>query len=81
MISTIKGGNISAINVYADVDNLNYTKSPMTNDAIYARVGYKNKDTLVQAMIKDPSKNWAYAILLAAGNGFSFNFNFSLPVG
>jgi hypothetical protein len=81
MLSTVAGGNIASINVYADVDNVTSAKSPMTNNAIYAKVGYSSKDALVQAMISDPSRGWAYAIMLAASKGIGFNFNYSLPFG
>jgi hypothetical protein len=76
-LGTVSGGSVSSINVYADVDNLIFASSPMTNDAIYAAVGYAGKDAIVQAMIKDASQNWASRLLLAAGSGFAFNFNYS----
>jgi hypothetical protein len=81
ILSTINGGSMASINVYADVDNLTSATSRLTNNEIYAKVGYSSKDALVQAMISDPSKNWAYAIMLAAGNGFGFNFNCTGPFG
>jgi hypothetical protein len=81
VLGTVDNGSISSINVYADVDNLTSATSPMTNDAIYAQAGYSSKDALVQAMIGDPSQTWAYKLLGAAGNGFAFNFNYSLPFG
>lgn len=76
--STADGGSLSSINVYADVDNVTSASSPITNDAIYAQVGFPGKDNLVQAMISDPSQSWAYRILLAAGQGCNFNFNYNL---
>ncbi len=81
VLSTVDSGSVSSINIYADVRNSTSASSPMTNDAIYAAVGYPGKDALVQAMISDPSQGWAYRILLAAGNGFSFNFNCTSPSG
>jgi hypothetical protein len=81
ILGTVDSGSISSINIYADVDNLTSATSPMTNDAIYAQAGYPSKDALVQAMIADPSQTWAYKLLAAAGNGFAFNFNYSLPFG
>jgi hypothetical protein len=77
-LSAVGGGSVSSINVYADVDNQIFASSPMTNDAIYAAVGFSGKDAIVQAMIKDATQNWAARLLLAAGAGFAFNFNYSL---
>lgn len=71
------GGSLSSIQISADVDNVVVTTSPMTNAQLYAAIGYASKHAMVDAMIADPSGNWAYGLLAAAAKGFKFNFNYT----
>lgn len=68
-------GSKSSIQVSADSDNAIYNTSPMTNENLYAAIGYSNKQAMINAMISKPTSSWAYKLLAAAAEGFAFDFN------
>jgi hypothetical protein len=69
------GGSISSIHI-VDLDNVSSRNSPMTTNQIYAKAGRTSKTALVEAMIGDPSRDWAYKLLAAASDGFHFSFDY-----
>lgn len=70
-------GSLASIQ-FVDNDNVLSTTSPMTNAQLYAAIGYPDKQTMINAMLSDPTKPWAYGLLDAAGTGFNFNFNYTM---
>ena len=71
-------GSLSSVTITADVDNVLFDTSPMTNAQLYAAIGFTDKSSMIAAMIADPSKGWAGKLQRAASIGFSFNFDHTI---